>query len=102
MHLIVKEKLDVLKSLCKYFRIKRMYVFGSASTGQMKEESDIDLLISFEDGLSIEEYTENYFSLQYRLRELFKRNVDIVTESSLSNPFFIQGVNQTKELIYGI
>jgi hypothetical protein len=32
---------------------------------------------------------------------LFSRPVDLVTEKSLSNPFFIESLNQTKTLIYG-
>lgn len=101
MHSIIKNKLADLRDLCRQYRIKAMYVFGSGSTGLMKESSDIDLLISFEDGISVEDYTENYFSLQYRLHELFNRKVDLVTEGSLSNPFFIKGVEQSKQLIYG-
>lgn len=101
MHPIIKNKLTELTELCKQYRVKVMYVFGSGSTGLMKESSDIDLLISFEEGISIDEYTDNYFSLQYCLREMFSREIDLVTESSLSNPFFIKGVEQTKQLIYG-
>lgn len=101
MHLEVKKQLNELKKLCKQLRIKRMYVFGSASSGQMKATSDIDLLIAFDDSLGIDEYSANYFTLHERLRGLFNREVDIVTEPSLSNPYFIDGINRTKELIYG-
>ena len=77
-----------------------MDVFGSSVSGLFNKDSDIDFLISFADGLSIKQYTENYFTLQYKLRELFDREVDIVTEKSLSNPYFIDSINKTKALIY--
>ena len=77
-----------------------MNVFGSAVSGDFNEDSDIDMLISFSDNLSVEEYTENYFTLHYKLRELFNREIDIVTERSLSNPYFIKSINKTKSLIY--
>ena len=77
-----------------------MYVFGSANTDAFTPQSDIDFLIDFEKDISIAEYTDNYFALQYALREMFGREIDLVTENSLSNPYFIQDVEQTKELIY--
>jgi len=68
-------------------------------TDKFNENSDIDLLISF-DNLSIDEYTDNYFDLHYKLENLFKREIDLLTDKSLSNPYFIQSLEQTKQLIY--
>jgi len=31
---------------------------------------------------------------------LFKRDIDLVTENSLKNPYFIEELNETKQLIY--
>ncbi|ANQ50746.1 nucleotidyltransferase domain-containing protein [Flammeovirga yaeyamensis] len=100
MQKILQNKLADLKALCSKLGVKKMYVFGSAVKGKFTEKSDIDFLISFTDKLSIEEYTENYFSLHYKLQELFKRKIDLVTESSLSNPYFIESVDESKQLIY--
>lgn len=81
-------------------KVKRLYAFGSVVSEKFRKDSDIDFLISFADNLSVEEYTNKYFSLHYRLRELFDREIDIVTERTLSNPYFIESINETKELIY--
>lgn len=97
---ILKKKKADLQSVCKSLSIKRLYVFGSAASNNLKEDSDIDILISFSDKLSIEEYTNNYFALHYKLRELFNRNIDIITERSLSNPYFIESINESKVLLY--
>jgi predicted nucleotidyltransferase len=56
-------------------------------------------LISFEK-LSIEQYTDNYFDLHYKLENLFSRKIDLLTEQSLANPFFIQSLEKSKQLIY--
>lgn len=98
-HILEKRKED-LKSICKNLQIKRLYAFGSVVTDKFNEKSDIDFLISFADNLSVEEYTNNYFLLHYKLRELFNREIDIITEPTLSNPYFIESINETKELIY--
>ena len=98
--MILKNRQDELKNLCVTLKIKRLYVFGSAVTDKFNNESDIDFLISFVDNLSVEEYTNNFFILHRKLREIFEREIDIVTERTLSNPYFIESINETKELIY--
>jgi hypothetical protein len=99
MNSIVTKRLNELKTLCNLYKVKSMHVFGSVCTDKFNENSDIDILISF-DNLSIEEYTDNYFELHYKLQELFGRKIDLLTDKSLSNPYFIKGLEQTKQLIY--
>ncbi|MCW3789768.1 nucleotidyltransferase family protein [Plebeiibacterium sediminum] len=100
MQSILENNIDNLKAICQSLKIKRLYAFGSAVCGNFTEDSDIDFLISFVENISIEEYTNNYFELQYRLRDLLKREIDIVTERTLSNPYFIESLNESKKLIY--
>lgn len=100
MQNLIESNKDKLIEYCKLLKVKSMYLFGSAVNENFNEDSDIDFLISFPKNLSIDEYTNNYFALHYKLRDLFGREVDIVTESTLSNPYFIETVNETKELIY--
>lgn len=100
MQRILESNIDNLKALCQTLKIKRLYAFGSVVKGNFTDSSDIDFLISFADNLTVEEYTQNYFELQYRLRDLLKREIDIVTERTLSNPYFIESINESKKLIY--
>ncbi len=101
MNKIVEEKLNDIIKLCENHGVKSLYVFGSANTNKFDKNSDIDFLIAFKENLSIEEYTENYFALQYELRKILKREIDLITQNSLSNPFFIQFIDQNKQLLYG-
>lgn len=101
MQSIIEQRKEELKNICESLKIRRLYAFGSAViSDKFKEDSDIDFLISFDDKISPEEYSENYFQLKYRLRELFNREIDVITERSLSNPYFIESVNKNKVLIY--
>lgn len=100
MNPTLQNKLSELKQICHSFGVKRLFAFGSVLTDKFDKNSDIDLLISFDDSLSVEAYTENYFLLQYKLRSLFNRDIDLITEKSLNNPYFIDNINQTKQLIY--
>ena len=96
---IIENKKNELQQLCEKYAVKSMYLFGSASKSNFRSESDIDILISFQE-LTFEQYTENYFELHEALETLFGRKVDLVTERSLSNPYFIQSIEQTKQLLY--
>lgn len=100
MNLIIKKHINKIRQVCRKLGIKRMHVFGSAVKGHFNKDSDIDLLISFDENLTIEEYTTNYFQLQYQLRQLLNREIDIITESSLSNPYLLESINESKQLIY--
>jgi len=81
------------------FDVRELYVFGSATTEKFNNNSDIDILVYFKD-LSVEKYTDNYFELHYCLEKLFARKIDLITENSLSNPYFIESIEETKQLLY--
>ena len=100
MQRIIEENKQQLIALCKKYDVQSMYVFGSASSEDFKESSDIDILIDFKKNISIEKYTDNYFELHDKLEALFNRKVDLITENSLSNPYFIESVEETKRLLY--
>ena len=99
MNNIIIEKLDELKTLCKRYDVRTMHVFGSVCTTQFNDQSDIDFLISFEN-IPCDQYTDNFFELHYKLQNLFSRNIDLLTDKSLSNPYFIQSINKNKKLVY--
>ena len=99
MNTIISDRIEDLIELCNLYSVKTMYVFGSVCTKEFNDKSDIDLLITF-DNLSIEQYTDNYFDLHYKLEDLFNRKIDLLTDKSLSNPYFIKRLEQTKQLIY--
>jgi len=99
MNTLLEDNINQLTELCKIYKVKSMFAFGSVCTSNFKEESDIDFLIDFEN-LSIDQYADNYFELHYKLEDLFKREIDLVTKNSLSNPYFIKGIENTKKLIY--
>jgi predicted nucleotidyltransferase len=97
---IINNNITEITSLLNQYKVKRAFAFGSVCTDKFNDESDIDLLIAFNDGLDPLEYGDNYFLLADELEKLFKRHVDLVTEPTLRNPYFIKSVNLTKTSIY--
>jgi predicted nucleotidyltransferase len=80
--------------------VQSLYVFGSVCTDRFGDESDIDLLVSFKP-VDIGDYADNYFETADLLEKIFRRPVDLITDKSLKNHYFIHSVNQTKSIVYG-
>ncbi|MEI6507642.1 MAG: nucleotidyltransferase domain-containing protein [Bacteroidota bacterium] len=81
------------------YNVKSLFAFGSVCTNNFNDQSDIDLLITF-NKMEYGDYADSYFILADKFEELFNRPVDLITDKSLSNPYFIESLNQTKKLIY--
>jgi hypothetical protein len=56
-----------------------MALFGSMSRGEAREDSDIDILVSF-DGPAT---SARYFGMQFYLEDLLGHPVDLVTDKAL-------------------
>jgi predicted nucleotidyltransferase len=100
MNDIIDRNIDKILDICKQHHILTLFVFGSVLTEKFTEKSDIDLLVSFKP-LEWGEYADNYFQTVKSFEEIFHCHVDLVTDKSLNNPYFIKSVNATKKLIYG-
>lgn len=100
MHAILSDKLNEVKQILRQHKVSRAYAFGSVCTPNFTPNSDIDFIVKFEDGLNPTEYTEHYFKAIYALEELLKRNVELVAEETMQNPYFIKVANLTKTAIY--
>ncbi len=99
MNPILKHNLEAVRKLCEKYHVSKMYAFGSISSESFNDESDLDFLVSFRP-MDYGDYTDNYFMLAKELEQLFQRDVDLVTENSLSNPYFIKMVERTKLPVY--
>jgi len=100
IHQSFQSKIPTVIELFKKHKIKSAYLFGSVLTDQFDEQSDIDLLVSFMDYSSPLEVGQSIWDLEDALEVLTARKVDLLTERSLKNPYFIQELNNTKQLIY--
>lgn len=99
MHRLLTENIEDIKALCVEYNVKSLHAFGSVCTEHFNDESDVDLLISFKP-MGYGDYADTYFELIEKLENLFNRPVDLVTDKSLRNPFFVESINQTKTPIY--
>ena len=86
----IEERADELRRLCLHYEVRRLDLFGSAATGRDDpEESDLDFLVEFQPA-ALDAYADAYFGLLEALGRLFGRPVDLVVESAIKNPYFLQ------------
>ena len=95
----IEQNKDNLLLLCQKHHVNRLYMFGSLLTPDFNKNSDIDLLIQFEE-INVADYFSNYMDLKERLEDLFQRPVDLVEDQAVRNPIFRQILNRKKKLIY--
>ena len=97
MKQIPKNKINLT---CQNHGVEKLYIFGSYVRGENNVDSDIDLLVSFNENIPTN-FFDNFFELQFSLENIFKRKIDLIIESSLKNPYLIESINKDKVLIYG-
>ena len=96
----VRKREDELKRLCLIYGVRRLDLFGSASTSLYElGESDLDFLVEFQPA-ALDAYADAYFGMLEALGRLFGRPVDLVVASAIKNPYFLQSVEQTRTPIY--
>lgn len=96
----ISDKQKEFQNLCKAHRVKYLYAFGSSITMRFdKEKSDIDLLVDIDTPDPVER-GETLISLWDTFEGFFKRKVDLLTESSIHNPYLRRSIDSTKVLIY--
>jgi uncharacterized protein len=96
---ILKRLID-FGTLCKEHKVKYLYAFGSSITDRFDPiTSDIDLLVGIDAPDPIER-GEKLISLWDTFEDFFHRKVDLLTESSIRNPYLKKSIDSTKVLIY--
>ncbi len=89
-----------IKKICSSHQVKTLFAFGSVNNANFSVESDVDLLVTFNQ-FDLALYFTNYIDLKEKLENLFERKVDLVEAEALINPILIRSIDRTKEFIYG-
>lgn len=95
------QHIDQIKKLCSLNGVRSLFAFGSVTTDQFGPDSDIDMMVDIEDDDPIT-YSDRYFNLKFQLEQLLKRQIDLLEQKAIKNPYLRQQIDKTKVLIYGI
>ncbi|MFZ1256175.1 MAG: nucleotidyltransferase domain-containing protein [Saprospiraceae bacterium] len=96
----INTHIDQINKLCVSNKVKALFAFGSVTTAKFNVDSDIDLVVDIDERDPII-YSDYYFNLKLQLENLFKRNIDLLEQKAIKNPYLKKEIDQTKVLIYG-
>ncbi|WP_410577675.1 nucleotidyltransferase family protein [Amycolatopsis sp. lyj-108] len=100
MHESIELKKREIEELCRTHSVRRLDLFGSAVSDRFDVvSSDVDVLVEFDTGPGFD-YFGTYFDLKEGLEQVLGRPVDLVSVTSIRNPYFKQQVLETRELLY--
>lgn len=97
---IIDKNIDKIRALCNKHKVARLFVFGSILTDNFKKSSDIDLLVDFS-GVDLYDYADNYFDFKSSLEKLLKRQIDLLEDKAVKNPYLRKSIDSSKQMIYG-
>ena len=104
---IVKNNLEGIAEACKKYKVKELYLFGSAT--QEKDfniHNDIDFLYTIDidnfTGWDSDkyDYIDNIIDLEKALTNLLNRKIDLVPDMIILNKYFKKSIEASKQMIY--
>ena len=99
MNELEKYNTDISK-LCATHNVKSLYAFGSALTDKFNANSDIDFIVNF-NPVDLNDYADNYYNLKFSLQDILRRDIDLLEEQAIKNPYFLQAITNQRQLVYG-
>jgi predicted nucleotidyltransferase len=51
--------------------------------------------------MPLKTYADNYYDLKFSLQDTFNREVDLLENQAIKNPYLKRSIDGTKQLIYG-
>lgn len=77
----IQDSIAESREVLNHIGVKSIGLFGSFLRNDVKEDSDVDLLVDFHSG---KKSFDNFMELAFYLEDLFGRKVEIITPQSLS------------------
>ncbi len=93
---------EALAAFCRKHGIRRLSIFGSALREDFGPESDVDVLVEFEEGRVPGLF--GFAGMELELSELFGRAVDLVTREEVEesrNYIRRKSILASTEVVYG-
>lgn len=87
-----------LIDFCQIWRVDELALFGSVLRDDFRPDSDVDVLITFQDGApwSLWDWSE----MRDQLQAIFGRDIDLVEKGALRNPYRRRAILAEHQVIY--
>ena len=91
---------EITHVIAEYFKtqpVLKAWIFGSFSRGEETPDSDIDILVDYDDNANVSLFTIG--AMYMDLQRLTGRHVDLIENGTLE-PYAVESANRDKKLIY--
>jgi len=90
------EMIEKLIDILKKHGAKKIEIFGSYARGEAKPESDLDVIVEFEERKSLLELV----GIEQELEDNLGIKIDLLTEASIS-PYLIERIKKESKVVLG-
>lgn len=81
--IIISKLKDAKEVLKKKYPIKTLALFGSVSRNEDLQDSDVDIMVEFDQAVGME-----FIHLCYELEKILNRKVDLVSRNGIKEKYF--------------
>ena len=87
-----------IADFCRRWRVKELAIFGSALGDNFRRDSDVDVLVVFQDDAKWDLF--DHMKAEEELKQVFGWEVDLVEKKAIRNPFRLRHILNNHEVIY--
>ncbi len=94
---------EAIAAFCRRWKITQIEVFGSVLRDDFRPDSDIDLLVTFEEGARISLF--DLVDMQDEIAKIVGRPVDLIERAAIEqsrNPFRRHSILTTARVVYRV
>lgn len=89
---------EAIAEFCRRWKVKELAIFGSALGDDFRPESDVDVLVVFDEDAEWDLF--DHMEAEEQLEQIFGREVDLVEKKAIRNPFRRHHILRNHEVIY--
>jgi len=87
-----------VEAFCRKWHVKELSLFGSVLTDDFRPDSDVDVLVVYEEGTRRDLW--DHLHAEEELTAILGRKVDLVEKKVLRNPFRRHHILNNREIVY--
>lgn len=90
--------MEKIRAFCEKWKVVEFSLFGSVLRDDFRSDSDIDVLLSFEENSTWGLY--DLVDMKDELQAIFGRKVDLVEKEAIRNPYRRRSMLTEQEVLY--
>lgn len=91
-------KMNTIKAFCIKWKIIEFSLFGSVLGNESRPDSDVDVLVAFSKDVRWDLF--DLVEMREELKTMFGREIDLLEEGTIRNPFREHAIMTSREVLY--